>query len=264
MFKILSCGYKSTYSQGLVVDRPHGAPHYVFVCFRTSAEYLCEPHVKEIKNCCILLEPFRAHHYRSLSRPYADDWVHFLADRDGRRLLDDLKIPLNRPVPFAHYPRAEALLQQLAGLENKALTQRGALASGLLSSLFLELADEQLPPADGRKQNKYYEGFCSLRERIYQMPEQPYSIASLAAELKLSPSRFQHLYRDFFAKTPGEDIAAARLKRAQFLLLGSSESIADIALASGYGDAVQMIRHFNKYTGQSPGAFRRAEQNRRP
>lgn len=260
MFELLACGYRATYTGGLEISRESGAPYYVFVYYRTPCVYEAAEGDVPARHHYVLLEPSVAHRYRSQSAPYIDDWAHFRADVDGRKLIADLGIRPNRPVLCEHYPRMEGILQSLQNIKNRPQQWQQSLASALITSLLTGLAAS--PQAgEERATHKYYPMFSEIRTRLHQMPEEKHTIEALAAGAGLSLSRFQHLYKEILGQTPGEDIALARLERAKYLLESTSLSVSSIAQNSGYSSEIHMIRHFNKYTGTSPSRFRR---QRRP
>ena len=257
MFTYLASAYKSTYSRGLEIKRPEGAPHYVFVYFHSPTLFFPAEGRLPQSNSYILLEPGVSHHYRSAGSLHIDDWLHFTADAAGTAFLKSLPLPLNRLTPCPQYEALKPLLRRLAGDLPCAEAFKGALQDALISTVLSLLSAPQPPGEDTCRSRQHYERFCALREAIYRMPEKKYTVAALAEAAALSASRFAHLYKDFFAAPPVEDIAAARLKRARYLLCNSSLTVSEIAETAGYGDSVQMIRHFNKYLKMSPGQYRR-------
>lgn len=257
MFTLQSCGYKATYSSGLEISRPHGAPYYVFVYYRTPCLYrlqdgdmLCQFHY-------VLLEPSVPHQYMSLRRPHMDDWVHFEASEEGRQLLVDLKIQRNRPVLFAAYEGIAGIVKALRSLDRYPEKHRNALSASLLAALVSGLSLAAGREGEERATHRHFPVLSNIKTHLYQAPEETHRIEDLAAMAGLSPSRFQHLYKELLGQTPGEDIALARLERAKYLLENTGQPISSIAQSSGYTNETHMIRHFNKYVGTSPARYRR-------
>jgi AraC-like DNA-binding protein len=85
-------------------------------------------------------------------------------------------------------------------------------------------------------------------------------IASLAAEIKLTPSRFSGAFRASFGVSATRYIVRRRLRLAQQLMLNTTLPLAHIAVACGMYDQPQFTRLFQRYVGHSPGAWRRARQ----
>ena len=80
---------------------------------------------------------------------------------------------------------------------------------------------------------------------------------SLAAQIGLSGSYLQSIYKAQFGVPIGSDIILGRITRAKYMLLNSGSSISAIAEASGYRCDEHFIRQFKRMTGVTPGEFRR-------
>ncbi|MCR8546474.1 AraC family transcriptional regulator [Salipiger sp. P9] len=98
-----------------------------------------------------------------------------------------------------------------------------------------------------------------IRGRLKTTPPQGWpGFAALAAEMRLSEATLRRQLR-----TEGQSFAALKGElqsvEAQRLLRETRLSVAEIADALGYSEAGAFYRAFRKWTGQSPGAFRRAE-----
>jgi AraC family transcriptional regulator len=72
-------------------------------------------------------------------------------------------------------------------------------------------------------------------------------------------SRFHFIlaFKDSVGLSPYQYVLAERVHRARGLLSKSELSIADVALAVGFHDAIQLNRVFRKLVGITPTVFRR-------
>ena len=95
-----------------------------------------------------------------------------------------------------------------------------------------------------------------MLKRMIEHPEKDYPISSLAAEMRLSKSRFFSLFKEMAGVTPAEHLINARLAKAQTLLRNSSDNIEDIAVSLGYKSASFFCRQFKSRTGVSPRQYR--------
>ncbi|MDG1640354.1 arabinose operon transcriptional regulator AraC [Klebsiella huaxiensis] len=82
------------------------------------------------------------------------------------------------------------------------------------------------------------------------------SIADLAAQVCLSPSRLSHLFREETGQTINEWKEEQRIYRAKNMLQNTVLSISDIAQLSGYNDAFYFSRVFRRHCGVSPRRYR--------
>ncbi|MCM3127129.1 helix-turn-helix domain-containing protein [Paenibacillus provencensis] len=80
---------------------------------------------------------------------------------------------------------------------------------------------------------------------------------------KLGHSRrhCSRVFKEAFAMSPREYLSILRQQEAMQLLMSSEETIEQIAYRIGFGNVQSFIRQFSKWTGQTPGAFRRQESN---
>jgi len=85
----------------------------------------------------------------------------------------------------------------------------------------------------------------------------------LAAVVQLSTKYFLRVFKQSFGVTARTYIAQQRMRRAQQLMMGSPESLAQIAVDCGMCDQAHLTRVFRRFVGSSPGAWRRQFVGRR-
>jgi len=81
-------------------------------------------------------------------------------------------------------------------------------------------------------------------------------LAQLAKLADLSQSQFSRAFKASTGMAPYRWQLDARIRRAQALLIDTSASLADVAEATGFADAVHFGRTFRKFTGATPAAWR--------
>lgn len=260
MFALQQCGYRFVHPEGIVIDRPQGAPFYVFVYYRTPCEFETPGGMVPCEGQFILMEPGVRHRYRSTCAPYINDWVHFdIADAQGKRFMDELRIARNVPVPLADSRAVDSAVKALEALEAFPPQWQHAIADAHLTALLSQLSRSPAPSftGTGETAHRYHAAFSALRAELYRMPRQGTSVQALAGRAGLSASRFHHLYRQLFGRTVGEDIAAGRLQRAKYLLKNSAAPLGVIAEGSGYTNETHLCRQFRRHMGMTPGQYRR-------
>jgi AraC family transcriptional regulator of arabinose operon len=87
-------------------------------------------------------------------------------------------------------------------------------------------------------------------------PGAPHTVATLAAQVALSPSRLAHLFTQEFGQSLMRALREARLQHAARLLEGTDLSVDRIAVASGFVSPHHFHRVFRERFGMPPGAYR--------
>ena len=105
-----------------------------------------------------------------------------------------------------------------------------------------------LAPGQARRVKTYIETNLSSKIRSKE----------LARIVGVSLSHFCRAFRDSFGDSPHGYVMRRRLERAQELILTSNTSLLQIAMECGLADQSHLNRLFDKFVGESPGAWRRA------
>lgn len=83
-----------------------------------------------------------------------------------------------------------------------------------------------------------------------------WSIAGMAQVAALSPSAFAARFSRAMGQTANDYLLLCRIERAMQLMRHSASTIAEIALAVGYGNEASFARAFRRKTGLSPSDWR--------
>jgi AraC family transcriptional regulator len=152
---------------------------------------------------------------------------------EGDKLLEDVRMALDRDLG-----NATGMAERLAAL----------LASKLSRDPYPALTRGGLASWQKRKVQSY------IVERL----EGALLVRDLAQLVSLSAGYFSRAFKQSFGETPHSYIVKARIERAQQLILTTSESLSQIALACGLVDQAHLCRTFRQVTGTTPGAWRRS------
>lgn len=129
------------------------------------------------------------------------------------------------------------------------------LCAHLLQALLimvLRLLQQDMPAMPSR-----LELGASIQAYIDQHYRDPIDLASIAHALKLSPWYLTRRFKAYTGYSPIQYMIRRRLGEAQSLLINSTASVADIALAVGYDDPNYFCTAFKKAIGVTPGHYRR-------
>jgi AraC family transcriptional regulator len=88
----------------------------------------------------------------------------------------------------------------------------------------------------------------------------PIHLNDLAARAALSPYHFARAFRKSAGMTPRAFVEHRRIEHAKRLLTGSSRSLADVAVETGFGTQSRLTTTFKRRTGFTPAAYRRGRR----
>lgn len=256
-------GYHHKHEGTFRMYRPEGAGDWLLLLLKTPSVFTidrAEIAVKE--NSFILFTPDFPQNYRADSKEYIDDWLHFEPDAEEQALLRELDIPLNRPVHLGNVTALSDLIKRMSFEHYSAHDNRKAVVD-LYFRILLYKLDEQMHTqyADQVVEDGlYFDQLLWIRVSVFRWPEQDWNSDVFAKELRLSASRFQHLYTSTFGTTMLQDITSGRMQRACKLLETTLLSMEDIAEQCGYASTSHFIRLFRKTIGTTPLQYRKNTQ----
>lgn len=213
----------------------------------------------------ILLKPGTLHDYGTArgQAHWEPLWAHFIPRPGWLALLDwPEPAPGLLHLPLAGHetqPRIARRFRELIHLSSGPSRLREPLAMNALEEILLwcDLANPQKETAglDSRISR-------SLDYICEHFPE-PLSVAKIAAQCGLSPSRFAHLFRAQTGETPQRYLELQRLNRARQLLEFTQEPIGTIARQVGFENPFYFTLRFKRHSGTSPRKWRSGRPPRR-
>ncbi|WP_019680478.1 substrate-binding domain-containing protein [Ruminococcus flavefaciens] len=97
-----------------------------------------------------------------------------------------------------------------------------------------------------------------LQYNVYEEPQLEWAAKKAAAQIGISTSYFQHLYRQFLNISFNADVISARLALAERLLVNTALNVSEIAEKCGYLDASHFMKLFRKKKGMTASEYRKA------
>jgi AraC-like DNA-binding protein len=88
--------------------------------------------------------------------------------------------------------------------------------------------------------------------------KKPPSVKDLAAQLRLSVSRFEHLFKQETGRSLKAFVRMARMAKAKTMLEDRTLRVKEVADAVGYNNMPNFVRDFRKEYGKSPSQLRRS------
>ncbi|GAA0547620.1 hypothetical protein GCM10008941_29380 [Rhizomicrobium palustre] len=129
-------------------------------------------------------------------------------------------------------------------------------------SLVMALAAALLATA-GKAQSQAHGGLAPRTlQRVIDYLEEKWrdqvSLAELAKLANISQSHFGRAFKASTGAPPSRWQTNIRIRHAQDMLLSAEQSLADIALNTGFADQSHFTRTFRQVVGTSPGAWRKS------
>jgi AraC family transcriptional regulator of arabinose operon len=265
---------------GYAVHRSAGASSWLLTCTVTGAGRFRQGGSTAIARPgdVTLLGPSVGHDYDVPDEPghWGFWWAHFRLRPSWQHRLQPHQIGPRlyalRELPDAVHGRVVATFRQLhadvrwsgqepppelapAGVPVAAAStatpgSRDLALAGIETALLVALAAAR-DPADSADQR-----VRRAQARMIADPATPHTVASLAADVALSPSRFAHLFTTQTGQPPMQALHAARLEHAARLLEATELDIGRVARASGFASPFHFSRSFRARFGIPPRDYR--------
>ncbi|MBP7347630.1 MAG: helix-turn-helix transcriptional regulator [Butyrivibrio sp.] len=262
MIHIIGMGYNYMHPNGWRIERPDGLPYYLLLYIRNpfhvvinnSNEYHSEP-------AYILYRKGDSQLFYRENEPYADDWLHFeSSDEDLDLFFQNLDIPYSSAITLSAALDISTVFQDLDMEFHKRGQHHDLIMDMKLKSMFYKFSDiyHEETLASGQL-NQFRQRFNELRGHIYHSNNavQIQSVDVLAAQMHLSTSYFQHIYKALFGVSVLHDVITARIEYAGYLMQNSGDPINRIAAACGYDNIEHFTRQFRKLKGYSPRQYQK-------
>ena len=252
--RITNVGYNHFHGADFIVDRPEGSGDYFLIMLRTPALFtLGGKEQRAEEGSAVLYNKGTPLNYRAAGAQLGYDWIQFLPDNTALSIQFDTLYKLGSIT-------ALSLLVNMMCQENYSNNFFKADTTDLLLKLFLIKLSEKINRSSFNNFGTWFEKMSVLRTKIYNDPGNAWNIDSLAHELTMSRSSFQHLYKKIFGVTAMNDVIAARIELAKFLLSTTDRPVGHIAQMCGYSSDIHFMRQFKQKTNMTPSGFRLSEQ----
>lgn len=247
----MGAGYR--HGEDFSICRPTGSGDDLLVIFRTPAYVLIGgERISLPENSAILYNKNAPQYYGADGCAYINDWVHFECD-EADIFFDKLGIRFNTPI--YGIPASAGSILEMLKLESVSETPKSRECAALLLRLLIA---QVFGGSGGSAASPHSEALKRLRAEIYGEPARTFTVEQMAAQLSLSPSYFQTLYRREFGVSCYEDVLRAKTGLAEYYLANTAMTVREIAGVCGFENDVHFMRQFRKRTGQTALQYRRS------
>lgn len=255
MYRIINGGYFTRHPQSFSMKRPLGFEYYVFLCIRSEAVLHIANHTYTVApNSYLLISPHTPYSYSNPNGLYMDDWIHFTGDAEDLKQIPSRlfhqPLACNNPSVIGTY------IEQLVWENNFAPEEfRMEHAHQLFQMILRHVLH------DYNTSSHYHPHLFQMQKQRMSMQATPYlhhQADSMAKELGISLSYYEHLYKSFFGQSFRSDLIDMRIAYAKDFIKNTTLSLEQIAQECGYNSEVHFYRQFLAKTGTTPGEYRKA------
>ncbi len=253
MFHIRAMGCDSEHDDKFHVIRESGYDCYLLLFAKTKAIFGTGSElISANPGTLILYNKFSYHEYGANGENYSDDWIQFDCSDSTIQLFRNI---IGRPIHIGDTVRIDNYMHLVCDAYYGGRGER--VCSTIITAM---LEDISAAINDGERQSVHFSKLVELRQDIYRLPHQQWSIKAICSKLLLSEPYFQDLYKKTFGVSCFTDIINSRVEAAKNFLADTPLDMSEIAARCGYNNTVHFSRQFRKITGQSPREYRKSQR----
>ena len=185
------------------------------------------------------------------------DWICFDTGNDAE-FIDSLELGFGVPVMFPDSDFLCGLVRNIGEEFYSLSTRRVKLLDSLMRTLLVTLSDtSKRRDISQSALDPHYSALIELRAKIYRNPQLKWNVDTMAADVNMSRSYFQHIYREFFGVSCIADVINGKIEKAKEILSETSCTVSQVAAMCGYENEEHFMRQFKKTVGVTPTRFRK-------
>ncbi len=185
------------------------------------------------------------------------DWICF--DKNGdNEFFDSLELPFNYPVQFSDTDFISNLIRNIASEHYSLGARRIKMTETLMKTMLLKINDFSGRHDESQQTvDPHYNALMELREKVYRNPQMKWNVDSMASDVNMSRSYFQHIYREMFGVSCVADVINGKIEKAKEILSETSCTVSQVSAMCGYDNEEHFMRQFKKIVGVTPTKYRR-------
>ncbi|MBE6862128.1 MAG: helix-turn-helix transcriptional regulator [Ruminococcus sp.] len=255
---INSVGVNSVHGNGYSVEREEFDGEYMLIFMKSGGVFQIDGKTEKAENDSVIIYDRTAvQKYGADGGLFIYDWICFSTDGDAD-FVDSLELPFNRLIHYVDGEFIGSTIRNAASEFYSTGQRRAKMIDALMKTLLIRV--NGCVPARGAVQQNadpHYSVLVELREKLYRNPQRKWNVDSMAADVNMSRSYFQHIYSELFGVSCISDLISSKIEKAKELLTETSCTISQVAAMCGYDNAEHFMRQFKKNVGVTPTAFRK-------
>ena len=255
---IRSVGYNSVYPSGYSMRTEGQEGVYMLLLTKSRARLVIgAEEVPAAARTLIIYDGSCAMGYAADGAPMICDWICIDAG-DDREFIESLRLSFNKPMTDPDGESIDVLLRNITTEYYSLNSGRIKMLDSLMRTLLIK-AGENVFRRDELRQtaDPHYSALIELREKIYRNPQLKWNVDTMAADVSMSRSYFQHIYREMFGVSCISDVISGKIEKAKEILSETDCTVSQVATMCGYDNEEHFMRQFKKIVGETPTKYRR-------
>lgn len=249
-------GYNHCHDVDLKIERPDGSGDYLLLLLKSPAIFTLDGADTLVDEGTVLIyRKGTPQYYRSNGTPFSNDWVHFLFQGDELDRFLALGIPFDTPLHLGSINEFSIVVKLMTYEHYSKEVYSQEVIDGYFRVLFLKLSRAINHPATVRSTSNY-DMLSTIRSKVHSKPYEHRTVEGTAHEVRMSKSRFQHLYREYFGVSLVEDVIQSRMELAKALLTDTNVNVKTVSQLCGYANYSHFERLFKSRVGTTPTQYR--------
>lgn len=254
---INSVGFHSVYDSGYRVRRETEKGRYILILTKSRGLFEFGGTAAALPaGTAVIYGGGYLQSYGADDEPFICDWIDFDGE-DDKEFLDSLEFEINRPMSFHDNDFISSLIRNIASEFYSMNSRRVKMLDNLMKTLLMKLSDTGRSRGNVQLSSEpHYSSLIDLREKIYRNPQMKWNVDSMAADVNMSRSYFQHLYSEVFGVSCMTDVISGKIEKAKEILSETSCTVSQVASMCGYDNEEHFMRQFKKIVGVTPTKYR--------
>ncbi|MDO5561146.1 MAG: helix-turn-helix transcriptional regulator [Oscillospiraceae bacterium] len=254
---INNCGFNHCHDTDFNIERPSGSGDYLLLLLKSDCVFCINGKDINVASGSFFLyeKSYPQYYHSSDGKLFSNDWIHFDFEPGELECFKKLRIPFNRPVKLDNIHSLSYCIKCIASENCTSHIHKNSLINCYMNIIFLTVS-EYINSTNCNSSSISKEILSTIRNKIYAKPYEKRTVASTAHEVRMSPSHFEHMYKQCFGITFINDLINSKIEYAKLHLTQSNISVKQIAEACGYNNPTHFFRQFKKIVNMTPNEYR--------
>lgn len=209
------------------------------------------------KNTLIIYDGTAYINYSAADDFLVCDWICFEADNDNDFL--DAELDFNMPIVSSDSDFISQIIRNITAEFYSMNGRRIKMLDFMMKTLLMKAAENCIYRDNTQSvAEPHYSSLTELREKIYRNPQIKWNVDTMAADVNMSRSYFQHIYKQTFGVSCMTDVISGKIEKAKEILSETGCTVSQVAAMCGYDNEEHFMRQFKKIVGVTPTVYRKS------